>query len=42
MSKVQFAVDQRQQGRSSWLRVAREKAEMSEKLRTSDAPKGLP
>ena len=25
MSKVQFAVDQRQQGRSSWLRVAREK-----------------
>ena len=27
MSQVQFAVDQRQQGRSSWLRVAREKAE---------------
>jgi hypothetical protein len=26
MSQVQFAVDQRQQGRSSWLRVAREKA----------------
>ncbi len=26
MSKVQFAVDQRSQGRSSWLRVAREKA----------------
>jgi Methylene-tetrahydrofolate reductase C terminal len=25
MSKVQFAVDQRGQGRSSWLRVAREK-----------------
>jgi hypothetical protein len=25
MSSVQFAVDQRQQGRSSWLRVAREK-----------------
>ena len=25
MSKVQFAVDQRQQGRSSWLRVVREK-----------------
>jgi hypothetical protein len=25
MSRVQFAVDQRQQGRSSWLRVAREK-----------------
>ena len=27
MSKVQFAVDQRSQGRSSWLRVAREKGE---------------
>jgi hypothetical protein len=27
MSKLQFAVDQRCQGRSSWLRVAREKAE---------------
>jgi hypothetical protein len=27
MSKVQFAVDQRSQGRSSWLRVAREKRE---------------
>ena len=26
MSAVQFAVDQRQQGRSSWLRVAREKS----------------
>ena len=26
MSSVQFAVDQRLQGRSSWLRVAREKA----------------
>ena len=25
MSQVQFAVDQRQQGRSSWLRVTREK-----------------
>jgi hypothetical protein len=25
MSKVQFAVDQRQQGRSSWLRVVRDK-----------------
>jgi hypothetical protein len=24
MSKTQFAVDQRQQGRSSWLRVVRE------------------
>jgi Methylene-tetrahydrofolate reductase C terminal len=28
MGQVQFAVDQRQQGRSSWLRVAREKAEI--------------
>jgi hypothetical protein len=27
MSRVQFAVDQRCQGRSSWLKVAREKAE---------------
>jgi len=26
MSQVQFAVDQRQQGRSSWLRVVREKS----------------
>jgi len=25
MRKVQFAVDQRQQGRSSWLRVVRER-----------------
>jgi hypothetical protein len=30
MSKVQFAVDQRQQGRSSWLRVTREKSVKSE------------
>ena len=29
MTQVQFAVDQRCQGRSSWLRVAREKAEKS-------------
>jgi len=36
MSQVQFAVDQRQQGRSSWLRVAREKAEQN------TAPKGAP
>jgi methylene-tetrahydrofolate reductase-like protein len=36
MSEVQFAVDQRQQGRSSWLRVAREKAEQN------TAPKGAP
>lgn len=27
MAEVQFAVDQRLQGRSAWLRVAREKAE---------------
>ena len=27
MSRVQFAVDQRGQGRSSWLRVVREKTE---------------
>jgi hypothetical protein len=27
MAQVQFAVDQRLQGRSSWLRVARERAE---------------
>jgi len=26
MRKIQFAVDQRQQGRSSWLRVVREKS----------------
>ncbi len=26
MTEVQFAVDQRQKGRSSWLRVAREKS----------------
>ena len=42
MSQVQFAVDQRQQGRSSWLRIAREKAEQSQKRPASDAPKGLP
>jgi len=27
MGKIQFAVDQRQQGRSSWLRVVREKTD---------------
>jgi hypothetical protein len=37
MSKVQFAVDQRQQGRSSWLRVVREKT-----APPMDAPKGAP
>ncbi len=35
MSKVQFAVDQRLQGRSSWLEVVREKADSA-----SAAPKG--
>jgi hypothetical protein len=35
MSKVQFAVDQRLQGRSSWLKVVREKADTA-----SAAPKG--
>ena len=36
MSQVQFAVDQRCQGRSSWLRVAREKAQLG------CAPKAAP
>jgi Methylene-tetrahydrofolate reductase C terminal len=40
MSKVQFAVDQRQQGRSSWLRVAREKAEEKAAARAGGAPQG--
>ena len=35
MSKVQFAVDQRLQGRSSWLKVVREKTDS-----TSATPKG--
>jgi len=35
MSKVQFAVDQRLQGRSSWLKVVREKADTA-----SATPKG--
>jgi hypothetical protein len=34
MSKVQVAVDQRQQGRSSWLRVVREKTEPPAKSAT--------
>jgi Methylene-tetrahydrofolate reductase C terminal len=38
MSKVQLAVDQRQQGRSSWLRVAREKAEEKAAARAGGAP----
>jgi hypothetical protein len=29
MMKLQFAVDQRLQGRSSWLKVVREKTEAS-------------
>jgi len=38
MSQVQFAVDQRQQGRSSWLRVAREKACEKDGARSAGAP----
>ena len=38
MSKVQFAVDQRQQGRSSWLRVAREKGCENAGARSGNAP----
>jgi hypothetical protein len=38
MSKVQFAVDQRQQGRSSWLRVAREKGCEEAAARSGGAP----
>jgi hypothetical protein len=38
MSKVQFAVDQRQQGRSSWLRVAREKGCEKAEARSGGAP----
>ncbi|MGO9328596.1 MAG: methylenetetrahydrofolate reductase C-terminal domain-containing protein [Steroidobacteraceae bacterium] len=34
MRQVQFAVDQRQQGRSSWLRVVREKTEPPAKSAT--------
>ena len=40
MSKVQFAVDQRSQGRSSWLRVTREKSTNSGKSGSGDTPKG--
>jgi hypothetical protein len=41
MAKVQFALDQRCQGRSSWLRVAREKAEIAEKTENTErAEKG--
>ena len=38
MSQVQFAVDQRQQGRSSWLRVAREKGCEKAAARAGGAP----
>jgi hypothetical protein len=38
MSKVQFAVDQRQQGRSSWLRVARDKGCEKTAARSGGAP----
>ena len=38
MSKVQFAIDQRQQGRSSWLRVAREKGCEKAGARSGGAP----
>ena len=38
MSKVQFAVDQRQQGRSSWLRVARDKGCEKNAARSGGAP----
>jgi len=38
MSEVQFAVDQRQQGRSSWLRVAREKGSEKTAARSGGAP----
>jgi hypothetical protein len=40
MSKVQFAVDQRLQGRSSWLRVAREKGCEKAGARSGGAPQG--
>ena len=42
MSKVQFAVDQRQQGRSSWLRVAREKVCEKTGARSGGAPRAPP
>jgi hypothetical protein len=40
MSKVQFAVDQRNQGRSSWLRVVREKNDSTQTGAGNDAHKG--
>jgi hypothetical protein len=39
MTKVQFAVDQRQQGRSSWLRVAREKGCEKAEARSGGTPR---
>jgi hypothetical protein len=39
MGKVQFAVDQRQQGQSSWLRVVREKNDSTQKGAGNDTPK---
>jgi hypothetical protein len=45
MTEVQFAVDQRQQGRSSWLRVARDKAAAGATpgaASTGDAARGAP
>jgi hypothetical protein len=39
MSKVQFAIDQRQQGQSSWLRVVREKNDDTQKGAGNDTPK---
>jgi hypothetical protein len=49
MSKVQFAVDQRSQGHSSWLRVVREKSAGQDGAATGSpaaspagAPKGTP
>jgi hypothetical protein len=38
MSKVQFAVDQRLQGRSSWLRIMREKTDALKSLAKGGAP----
>ena len=42
MSEVQLAVDQRQQGRSSWLRVAREKSGAAGLTAAGTAATGAP
>jgi hypothetical protein len=44
MTKVQFAVDQRSQGHSSWLRVVREKSEKGAgtKGAATSSPSGSP